>query len=69
MAVFNLAINYPDGEGARIMTALKSHYGVATNAEAIEMFRKLEVVARVRTIVLHEERKAALATVAETNPS
>lgn len=68
MAVFNLAINYPDGEGARIMTALKTHYSVTNNADALEAFRK-EVAARVKTIVLHEERKAALSGIAETSPS
>ena len=68
MGTFNLAINYPDGEAGRIMTALKSHYGVSTNAEAIEAFRK-ETASRVRNIVLHEERFAAEATVTPTNPS
>jgi hypothetical protein len=68
MAVFNLAINYPDGEGTRIMTAMKAHYGVGTNAEAIEAFRR-ETALRIRTIVLHEERKSAVASVLPTNPS
>lgn len=68
MAVFNLAITYPDGEGTRILTALKSHYSVATNAEAIEAFRK-QVAERVRTIVLHEEQKSATSTVVPTNPT
>lgn len=68
MAVFNLTINYPDGEQARILAAIKAHYSVDTNAEAIEGFRR-EVHQRLRTIVLHEERKQALATVTPTNPS
>ena len=68
MATFNLAINYPDGEGARIMAAAKKHYGVGTNAEAIEAFRK-EVCSKLRDIVLQEERSDALATVVATTPS
>lgn len=68
MAVFNLAITYPDGEGTRILTALKTHYSVGTNAEAIEAFR-VQVAERVKTIVLHEERKAAVDAVIPTNPS
>ena len=68
MAVFNLTINYPDGQGARITTALRDHYGVATNNEAIEAFRK-EVCSKLRNIVLHEERNDALATVTQIDPS
>ena len=68
MATFNLTINYPDGQAARIAAALQSHYGVTTNAAAIEAFRK-EVVSRLRIIVAHEERKSAVSTVVEVDPS
>lgn len=60
MATFNLVITYPDGQGPRIIDALKAHYSVATNAEAQEAFR-LQVTQLLKTIVLHEERKAATA--------
>ena len=47
MAVYNVPITYPDGEQARILAALKSHYGQIndsgtlrdrTNAEALAAF-------------------------------
>lgn len=60
MASFNLLITYPDGEGPRIIAALKNRYGVTTQAEAIEAFRK-GVVLSLREIVLMEERDAAVA--------
>lgn len=60
MASFNLVINYPDGEAARITTALKTRYGVSTNAQAIEAFRQ-SVVSSLRDVVLQEERTAAIA--------
>lgn len=60
MASFNLVINYPDGEGARIVTALKAHYDVGTNAAAIEALRQ-SVVNSVREIVLRQEQDAAIA--------
>lgn len=59
MAVFNLAINYPDAQGVRIMAALRTHYGAATNAAALEQLR-LSVAASVRDIVLKVERDAAV---------
>jgi hypothetical protein len=72
VAVFNLTITYPDGEGTRIMTALKAHFGVATNAEAIEAFRK-SVARNIKTIVYKQELDeavvAAAAAVTETSPS
>lgn len=64
MATFNLAINYPDAEAARIIAAIKTHYGVTTNAGAVEALRK-EVCSRLKVIVLHEERKVAAAACTE----
>lgn len=66
MATFDLTITYPDGQGARILDALKTHYGAATNAEAIEAFRK-ETTVRLRQIVMHVERKAATSVIAEVD--
>lgn len=68
MATFTQTITYPDTEQTRILTALKSFYGVATNAEALEAFR-VETAQRVKTIVRHEERKNAIGSVTDTNPS
>jgi hypothetical protein len=68
MATFNLAINYPDAQGTRIMDALKAHWTtqdengndvVPTNQEAIEKLR-LAVTYNVRDIVLRQEREAAV---------
>jgi len=68
MATFNLAITYPDAQGTRIMTALKTHWTVdgvvPTNAEAIEKLR-LAVVANVKDIVLRVERDAAVKAAAD----
>lgn len=74
MATFNLAITYPDGEGPRILTALKAHYNNPdmTNAEAIEAFRQ-SVRNSLRDIVFRQEqdaaRVAADASVTPVNPS
>lgn len=64
MASFNLQINYPDGEGPRIIAALRARFGAATQAEAIEAFRK-STAAALRDIVLMEEREAAVKAAAE----
>jgi len=73
MATFNLAINYPDAQGTRIMNALKAHWTttdeqgnpvVPTNAQAIEKLR-LAVVANVKDIVLRVERDAAVKAAAD----
>jgi hypothetical protein len=73
MATFNLVITYPDDQGPRIMTALKTHWTttdaegnsvVPTNAEAIEKLRQA-VVSSVRDIVLRIERDAAVKTAAD----
>jgi hypothetical protein len=68
MATFNLAITYPDDQGTRIMTALKTHWTVddvvPTNAEAIEKLRQA-VAASVRDIVLRVERDAAVKAAAD----
>lgn len=55
MATFNLVITYPDGEGPRVTAALKGYYNVATNAEAIEAFRR-DVVFFAKQIVKNYER-------------
>lgn len=73
MAAFNLTVTYPDGEGARIMTALKSACATAanpspSNAQAIEWLR-LRVVQLVKTTVHDEENKAALNAIADINAS
>jgi hypothetical protein len=69
MATFNLAITYPDNQGTRIMTALKTHWTVddvvPTNAEAIEKLRQA-VAANVRDIVLRVERDAAVKAAADS---
>ena len=68
MATFNLAITYPDAQGTRIMTALKTYWTVdgiePTNAEAIEKLR-LAVVANVKDIVFRVERDAAVKAAAD----
>lgn len=73
MATFNLAINYPDGEGTRIMNALKAHWTtqdangdpvVPTNAQAIEKLRQA-VLANIKDIVFRVERDAAVKAAAD----
>ena len=68
MATFNLTITYPDAQGTRIMSALKTHWTVdgvvPTNAEAIEKLRQA-VAANVRDIVLRVEREAAVKAAAD----
>ena len=68
MATFNLAITYPDAQGTRIMTALKTHWTVdgvvPTNAEAIEKLRQA-VAANVKDIVFRVERDAAVKAAAD----
>lgn len=59
MATQNITINYPDGQGARIMNALKAASGGTTNAEALSWFVS-GVRARLRDIVLTYERDVAL---------
>lgn len=81
MATFNLTITYPDGEGPRILAALKAHYTtqdengnpvVPNNAEAIEAFRQSTMKA-LKDVVLRAEREAAVeaakSSVTEINPS
>lgn len=55
MATFNLVLTYPDGDGPRVMSAMKGYYNVTTNAEAIEAFRK-DVAFLARQIVKNYER-------------
>jgi hypothetical protein len=73
MATFNLVVTYPDGEGTRIMNALKTNWTttdvngdpvVPTNAQAIEKLR-LAVVANVKDIVFRVERDAAIKAAAD----
>lgn len=61
MATFNLTITYPDGQGTRIMNALKAEYGVTTNAAAIDKLRE-EVTGKIKNIVLHVEEFEAKKT-------
>jgi hypothetical protein len=72
MGTFNLAINYPDAQAARIMTALRTHWTttvdgvpvVPTNAQAIEKLR-LAVAENVKDIVQRVERDAAVKTASD----
>jgi hypothetical protein len=68
MATFNLVVTYPDGEGTRIMNALKTYWTVddvvPTNAQAIEKLRQA-VVANVKDIVFRVERDAAIKAAAD----
>jgi hypothetical protein len=68
MATFNLVVTYPDGDGTRIMNALKTYWTVdgvvPTNAQAIEKLR-LAVVANVKDIVFRVERDAAIKAAAD----
>lgn len=59
MATFNLTITYPDGQGAKIIAALKARYSVTTNAEAIEKYR-LECARLLIDIVHDREFQTAL---------
>lgn len=61
MATQNITINYPDGQGARIMAALKAVSGGGaemTNAQALAWF-VLGVRTRLRDLVLAYEREQA----------
>jgi hypothetical protein len=68
MATFNLVVTYPDGDGTRIMNALKTYWTVdgvvPTNAQAVEKLR-LAVVANVKDIVFRVERDAAIKAAAD----
>jgi hypothetical protein len=50
MASITITINYPDGQGTRIMSALKKKYNVATNAQARNVL-ETDVKAMVKSIV------------------
>jgi hypothetical protein len=67
MATFNLVVNYPDGEGPRILAALKTHWTVdgvvPTTAQVIEKLR-LVVAQNIIDITLRVERDAAIAAAA-----
>jgi hypothetical protein len=69
MATRNITITYPDGQGARIVAALKTHYGPITegeppvqrertNAEAFAAF-EASVKNSLRHIVRSVEQEAA----------
>lgn len=81
MASFNLLITYPDGEGPRIVAALRKRYTelqpdgsvtVPTQGQVIELFRQ-SVLGSLRDIVLSTERdsavQAAVAGVVPVNPT
>ena len=69
MATRNIPVTYPDGQAARIVAALKTHYGPITegeppvarertNAEAFAAF-EASVKDSLRHIVRNAERQAA----------
>jgi hypothetical protein len=70
MATFNLTLTYPDGQGPRIMAALKAQVpGVGanpTNAQAIEWLRK-QVANQVKRIVREYEAAQAVQVVTDTD--
>lgn len=61
MATKNIVINYPDGAGNRITTALKAYYNVTTNAEAFAAFEQ-EVKDTLKARVRAYEDKVATET-------
>lgn len=68
MATFNLILTYPDGQGPRIVAALKARAATEdnpnpTNQEAIEWFRAATINA-LKDVVLKHERDAAVAAAA-----
>ena len=70
MAVYNMALNYPDAEQARILTALKASAATTavpapTNAQALAWFTST-VQSSLRDVVLRYERDAALTSAAAT---
>jgi len=81
MATRNVTITYPDGDGPRVLAALKAHYGQIldngvmrdrTNAEALAAF-DASVKLSLRHIVQKYERetaaKAASDAIQEVNVS
>ena len=63
MATFNLSLTYPDGQGPRILAALKAKAATQanptpTNAQAIEWFR-LRVINDMRTMVRDHDKQTA----------
>lgn len=68
MATFNLTVTYPDGEQARILAALKTHWTedgvVPTTAQVVEKLRQV-LAANVRDIVVRVERNAAIKTASD----
>lgn len=73
MAIWALNINVPDGQQTRILNALKAHYannGVPNPSNAqVQEYLRLEVVQRVKNIVLEVERRAAADAVVGPTPS
>lgn len=68
MATFNLTLTYPDGQGPRILAALKARAATEespdpTNQQAIEWFRAATISA-LKDVVLKHERDAAVAAAA-----
>lgn len=73
MATFNLAVNYPDAQQARILTALKAHWTtkddqgldvVPTNSDVVEKLRQV-VIANIKDIVFRHERDVAIKVAAD----
>lgn len=70
MAVQNFSVTYPDGQGTRIMTALKAAAATTanpapTNAEALAWFTAC-IRANLRDVVERYEREAAVAAASAT---
>lgn len=69
MATHNVVITYPDGQQARILTALKAAAAnedtpAPTNAQALEWFANT-VRASMRDVVLRYERELAVKAAAD----
>ena len=81
MAVYNLPIAYPDGQQARILSALKIHYGQIndngtlrdrTNAEALSAFGdscRNSLAKLVNRVEMDAATTAAASTVTEVSVS
>lgn len=79
MASFNLTVNYPDGEGARILTALKTHWTtvdangnpvVPTNAQVVQKLSESvakNIIAITRRVEQDTAVAAAIAGVTDIN--
>jgi hypothetical protein len=70
MAVLNFSITVPDAQVTRVQTALKAYLGnpAMTNPEVVEGLRQ-EFIARIKEIVVRQEREAAIAAAEAANYS